>query len=172
MNTRAGHVRIAAVEKPGQFLKNVLSTIQIEETLETILSRYSSQPFSPDEIRQLSNLIYIDGKKKIPPDDEHLIFELMGMRQSISFEELYNHLQEARSREDIILEAPTMNKAHVKYRRDMEISLYKPVVTVGASKCPKCRSEQVLNFEMQTRGADESVTIFNRCIACDYRWRS
>lgn len=37
--------------------------------------------------------------------------------------------------------------------------------------CKKCKKNKVSYFEMQTRSADESMTIFATCLVCGYRWR-
>jgi transcription elongation factor S-II len=37
--------------------------------------------------------------------------------------------------------------------------------------CAKCKSRQISYYEMQTRSADESCTIFANCIQCGYRWK-
>ena len=37
--------------------------------------------------------------------------------------------------------------------------------------CPKCKSRKVTNFAMQTRSADEPMTVFCTCIKCGYAFR-
>jgi DNA-directed RNA polymerase subunit M/transcription elongation factor TFIIS len=38
-------------------------------------------------------------------------------------------------------------------------------------KCSKCKKRECTFYEMQTRSADESCTIFVRCINCGHSWR-
>ncbi len=38
-------------------------------------------------------------------------------------------------------------------------------------KCPKCGSEEVVYWVMQTRASDEAETLFYRCLKCGYTWR-
>ncbi|AAR39225.1 NEQ377 [Nanoarchaeum equitans Kin4-M] len=38
-------------------------------------------------------------------------------------------------------------------------------------KCPKCSSEEVVYFTLQTRASDEAETIFYKCLKCGYTWR-
>ena len=38
-------------------------------------------------------------------------------------------------------------------------------------RCPKCGSRKVTNFAMQTRSADEPMTVFCTCIKCSYAFR-
>lgn len=38
-------------------------------------------------------------------------------------------------------------------------------------KCPKCPNEQALFVEVQTRSADEPMTIFYQCTKCSYNWK-
>lgn len=38
-------------------------------------------------------------------------------------------------------------------------------------RCPKCRDNQCDFYEMQTRSADEGMTMFITCLTCGHRWR-
>lgn len=41
----------------------------------------------------------------------------------------------------------------------------------GALTCGKCKSKKTSYYEMQTRSADEPMTIFAKCHACGSRWK-
>ena len=43
-----------------------------------------------------------------------------------------------------------------------------PIVTI---ECPKCGNNQAYVWQVQTRGADESMTQFFRCTKCNYTFR-
>jgi DNA-directed RNA polymerase subunit M len=43
-----------------------------------------------------------------------------------------------------------------------------PVVN---AKCPDCGNTEALNWEIQTRAADEAATQFFRCKKCGHTWR-
>jgi transcription elongation factor S-II len=38
--------------------------------------------------------------------------------------------------------------------------------------CRKCKSKKCSYYQMQTRSADEPMTIFISCLECGARWRS
>ncbi|ORD99633.1 RPC10 [Hepatospora eriocheir] len=38
-------------------------------------------------------------------------------------------------------------------------------------ECPKCNYNRALFKEIQTRSADEPMTIFYRCLKCSYNWK-
>lgn len=38
-------------------------------------------------------------------------------------------------------------------------------------ECPKCHKRKTTFYEMQTRSADEPMTVFITCINCKHRWR-
>ena len=46
-------------------------------------------------------------------------------------------------------------------------------VEEGVLECPKCGNNKVLSYQIQTRSADEPMTIFARCInkTCLHRWK-
>lgn len=37
--------------------------------------------------------------------------------------------------------------------------------------CPKCAAPKAFYYQMQTRSADEPMTIFNTCTTCKYVWK-
>ena len=41
----------------------------------------------------------------------------------------------------------------------------------GPYTCDKCTCKKIVHFELQTRGADEPMTIFFTCLKCKYRWK-
>jgi DNA-directed RNA polymerase subunit M/transcription elongation factor TFIIS len=41
----------------------------------------------------------------------------------------------------------------------------------GMLTCGKCKSKKTSYFEMQTRSADEPMTVFAKCHACGARWK-
>lgn len=38
-------------------------------------------------------------------------------------------------------------------------------------QCPKCPSDEALFMELQTRSADEPMTIFYKCTRCRFDWK-
>lgn len=44
-------------------------------------------------------------------------------------------------------------------------------VADGIVQCSRCRNRKVIYTEMQTRSADEPMTIFYRCVICDKSWK-
>jgi transcription elongation factor S-II len=41
----------------------------------------------------------------------------------------------------------------------------------GQFTCRKCKGEKTTNYQMQTRSADEPMTVFIACLTCGHRWR-
>lgn len=40
-----------------------------------------------------------------------------------------------------------------------------------SAKCPKCSHNEALFLEIQTRSADEPMTIFYQCTKCKFDWK-
>ena len=47
----------------------------------------------------------------------------------------------------------------------------KPEAMTDQFKCKKCRKNQTSYMELQTRSADEPMTVFISCLNCGHRWR-
>ena len=59
-----------------------------------------------------------------------------------------------------------------KYRRDKILYETKKEAMTDQFKCSKCQSRETEYFEMQTRSADEPMTIFITCLNCGKRWKN
>ena len=58
-----------------------------------------------------------------------------------------------------------------KYKRDKILYEVKPEAMTDQFKCGRCKKRECSYFEMQTRSADEPMTIFVTCINCGKRWK-
>lgn len=71
-----------------------------------------------------------------------------------------------------ILEKDTLNPE--KWQKLQDIRLPKNIkkeMKKGMNKCKRCQSWYSDYTTAQTRGADESSTIFCRCLECEFRWK-
>jgi transcription elongation factor S-II len=62
-------------------------------------------------------------------------------------------------------------KIDEKMERDKLLFEMKPESMTDVFKCRKCKSRECSYYEMQTRSADEPMTVFVSCINCKNRWR-
>lgn len=58
-----------------------------------------------------------------------------------------------------------------KYKRDKLLYEDQPEAMTDQFKCGRCKQRKCSYFELQTRSADESMTIFITCIECGNRWK-
>ena len=58
-----------------------------------------------------------------------------------------------------------------KYKREMAIYEDKPEAMTDMFKCGRCKQKKCTYYELQTRSADEAMTIFITCVNCGNRWR-
>ena len=59
-----------------------------------------------------------------------------------------------------------------KYRKDKVLYETKKEAMTDQFKCGKCKSRETAYYEMQTRSADEPMTIFITCLNCGNRWKN
>ena len=45
------------------------------------------------------------------------------------------------------------------------------IMVDGNLTCPKCKGKKIHRLKLQTRGGDESITIFCYCSTCAKRWK-
>ena len=59
-----------------------------------------------------------------------------------------------------------------KYRRDKVLFETKKEAMTDQFQCKKCKSRETCYYEVQTRSADEPMTIFITCLNCGNRWKN
>ena len=57
-------------------------------------------------------------------------------------------------------------------KKEYKSNLLKDPNYKGIFKCNRCKSYKTTYYEMQTRSADEPMTVFITCHKCDSRWKS
>lgn len=59
-----------------------------------------------------------------------------------------------------------------KYKRDKVLYETKKESMTDQFKCAKCKGRETCYYELQTRSADEPMTIFITCLNCGNRWKN
>jgi len=59
--------------------------------------------------------------------------------------------------------------AHKQLRRQLTVDV--DSAPEGLLQCRKCKSKKTSFVQMQTRSADEPMTVFAYCLACQSRWK-
>ena len=62
-------------------------------------------------------------------------------------------------------------KIDEKMERDKLLFEMKPESMTDVFKCHKCKKRECSYYEVQTRSADEPMTVFVTCLNCKNRWR-
>jgi len=57
-------------------------------------------------------------------------------------------------------------------KKEYNSNVLKDPTYKGIFKCGRCKSYKTTYYEMQTRSADEPMTVFITCHNCDSRWKS
>lgn len=58
-----------------------------------------------------------------------------------------------------------------KYKRDKMLYEIDSGGATDEFKCSRCKQRQCTYYELQTRSADEPMTVFVTCLTCGKRWR-
>jgi DNA-directed RNA polymerase subunit M/transcription elongation factor TFIIS len=59
-----------------------------------------------------------------------------------------------------------------KIKRDKNKFEVKMEASTDAFTCRKCRSTKCMHYELQTRSADESMSVYVQCCDCGNRWKT
>jgi len=59
----------------------------------------------------------------------------------------------------------------LKMKREQSLLTSKQVAKTDLFKCNRCRKNECNYYELQTRSADEPMTLFINCLNCGHRWR-
>jgi DNA-directed RNA polymerase subunit M/transcription elongation factor TFIIS len=59
-----------------------------------------------------------------------------------------------------------------KIKRDKFKFEVKMEASTDAFKCRKCKSTKCVHYELQTRSADESMSVYVQCCDCGNRWKT
>ena len=128
--------------------KKILSTVIKNEKNIEILNKYIQKHSSPDtylvNAYQVIGMIKKDGN--IKKTGQNLKDGLFGWKNPV-FSEIASKIEE----HDEYLEHPFE-------------------IVEGVTECGKCGSKRTWNVQKQTRGQDEPMTTFSRCVECGNQW--
>lgn len=61
----------------------------------------------------------------------------------------------------------------VKIQSEEKLTSHTPSISSSSLvQCRKCKSRDITTNQVQTRGADEAMTVFHECNNCGIRWKS
>lgn len=85
-----------------------------------------------------------------------------------TYDRLIEKLKQSESITEIIWDAPLQAFIDAKENIKIEIRLMGEPANVrrGIYACKKCKSEETITTQVQTRSADEQLSEFSQCLAC------
>lgn len=150
-------IRERCAEKLNKIIKNKKLSSQVEESI----YNYSSNNSQKYLIKIVSLYANLDNKSKI--GNKNLLKRLK--KKEINVENIANMTPQ-----EIFPE----HWKEIKERRQLHQDfLYKKMPESFSTfyTCGRCKKKKVSYYQMQTRSADEPMTVFYRCIECGNKWR-
>jgi len=135
-----------------------------------ILKNFPISLIGQEEINQLKMLRYPNNEPIVSLQDPSTLYEIINLLIYLGFDKTYSFLQRVSHPTSIIFDSALMNPIHEKYFLDLDILKTKVKVTQGVTPCPRCGSREVIYVEVQTRSADEPMTVKFTCISCGKKW--
>lgn len=96
-----------------------------------------------------------------------------GLRQSVLNGEISAERLCSMSPQEMASDELKKERERINKKNEDNAKLPEPQVTTSSMyKCGKCGKRETTFFQMQTRSADEPMTVFHHCTNCGNRWRS
>ena len=147
----------------------------IANVFQQLLSVEKQPIFNTEQIKKLTDLKLTNGENifTLNLDGRGLAYSMITQFQKYGYDTVYDFLKNKtwNNRDQILLESPMMEKTREGVRLENELYRNKNEIEKGDVKCPKCSSTEVLIGESQTRSADEPMTLFFKCVACNHPWK-
>jgi len=112
-----------------------------------------------------------------PHDDRdytELLYSIIDSFHKKGWDATFGYLEanQGKSQRELIFGLPTLESSREKERIDLALFREKEEASKGIYKCPRCSSRETVSNQKQTRSADEPMTTFIRCVACNFNWRT
>ena len=163
-------------ERMIELFNNVLEDDKISRRVERGVYNYTIDKAEKNQItKQWTNNIF----KQIYIDKCRSIYTNLDKKSYVKNSRLIDRLKEKEFKaRDVAFMKPQhicpeswKNLLDEKYKRDKILYEVKPEAMTDQFKCGRCKKRKCSYFEMQTRSADEPMTIFVTCINCGKRWK-
>ena len=159
-----------------KILHTILQKDDLVNDLEEAILLYTIEKCKEKRVqRKWSNVIF----KKIYVNKVRSIYTNL---DSNSYVKNTNFLEKIKNGSIQITQLPTMTFQEIfpehwkklideKYKKEKILYEEKQEAMTDQYKCGRCKSRKCTYYELQTRSADESMTIFITCINCGNRWK-
>jgi DNA-directed RNA polymerase subunit M/transcription elongation factor TFIIS len=125
-------------------------------------AKYISNGLSEENARKKATVLEKRIHASVPSQEyTSIVYELLTSKGGISYEG------------SDMWQLPCFKNSCDKQQKMKEMLTGAVEVVEGVLKCPKCRFNKVMSFELQTRSADEPMTTFATCARkeCGHKWR-
>lgn len=131
---------------------------------EEILSHFLRRPKNRMLVRLiLEDLFPDDMQARIYTLYEMLCDAMCGIRKDMILRQLYDR--------QIRWDHPSVRPLFGGFEEMDAFLTNPPEVEEGVIECRRCKSRRTLSYSKQTRRADESATVFVKCIVCHHAFR-
>lgn len=146
--------------------------------IKTLTKSYLFDYSDPDNFYQLVSTVLImrDGENSLTLEPDQLMGENKPPRRKQTFGQIKVFLKSKMwiFPEETVHESPLIDNIRNTIERMILIQEQDPIVAEGNIVCikPGCKSRRIRRREQQTRGADESSTVFFLCDVCGKSWKN
>lgn len=143
------------------------------ESVEAIFQRTGL--LSPGQIQQLMALKGYNNKPMFSTTDDgrEMIYNTLALIHEFEWDIIYAFLVENQRRIQaiVIFNSPAMNDVRIRTEREIDTMVYRPKQEESIYTCGRCKGSKVSTRSLQTRSADEPITVFIKCLTCGKKWK-
>lgn len=141
------------------------------EFLNNFFNNNTKEKLEVEDLDKLIDMTYKDGESVIDFDDESKRIEILAILKKVPFSESINYFSESKNFNEAVLKSELMKDSieQVKLKREI-LSRGIPGAKDVFGKCPRCGYNKLKRSELQTRSADEGLTIKMTCTRCFFTY--
>jgi DNA-directed RNA polymerase subunit M/transcription elongation factor TFIIS len=98
---------------------------------------------------------------------DNLYNVLISLKQGMSVQNIITYLKSKK----VGWNHPNFDEVAFKQKEQDDFTISPFQVEEGVLKCQKCGGCKTFSYSKQTRSADEPMTTFANCVACNHKWQ-
>lgn len=144
---------------------------QIREALQTVFNKQKNIDIFTNEINEVSKSLK-EGKEEREEDNDTLSKDITYQTCGLLLQQKYDNkdILKQLKKKKVLWSSTSFEQIESKLQEHDQYLVQPFDVVDGVVECPKCKKSKTWSIQKQTRGADEPMTTFSKCVSCGFSW--